>query len=841
MIATLGSQNVRTKRGKVALWKVATALTIALLLFLPAGAASGAGFGVEGQLRGDDPGVGVRSTDGSPSLRTQRRQPDPPADWPDDTVPGSLLVTTTDHVRPDDISATLRDAGLAGAATQVLGSRVIHVEVPAGTESRAAATLDATDGVVAVDPDRLRKPARKPDDPELDRQWAHDQADAFNAWDVTTGSPTVRVAILDDGIRGDHPDLADNIREAQVSTATGEVRRVGTDVDNDPCKTGHGTLVGGVVAGVGNNGRGVAGVSWQASLVDVSMASPEVGCKGFADSAILAGMDYAITNPRGPVDVINLSVGGVADSCPRSFQSLIDDARAAGAVVVAASGNYGTDETVIPAACNGVISVGATGFGPAVAPYSNSNRQVDLVAPGGNGEQGSDALVVTTSRDIPLQATEAVEGTSFAAPYAAGVATLVYAVADDLRTTDGAGSADAVESILERTTVDLAEPGRDASSGWGLIQAGAAVRTAAAGDYEPTPEPDPPFPVNGQDGSIDAPNESVEVFRIAADRSPTEAIPQAIAVSRAVFDDGGATHAILARNDNYADALAGSALSAGSAPLLFTRSTGSLAMATGTELRRVLPDGSIVYMLGGPNALPRRVADEIRDMGYQPIRLAGPSREETAVKIAEEVVRLQVPRIPAVLLATRANWPDAVAGGSIAATYGTPVLLTSPTRLHPATARALRDLRPETLYTLGGSGAVTDQVEARAGRVAGVAPPDRKRLAGAARDGTMVAISRELEELLADVDGVDPAYATAVNVRRADGYAHVLSASIIPGRFGAVFVPVEGTAGDRLTSVARDYVRALRVDGVVVGGGDLIADATASELQELLSASRRDS
>src|SRR5439155_15924232 len=260
-------------------------------------------------------------------------RPAKPASWPADAVPGSLLVTTTDG-RTDD------------------------VHVARGREADEAARLERRADVLAVEPDHVRHAMQVPNDPMYSAQWSHTLTHAPAAWDVTTGSANVTVAVIDSGVDGTHPDLRSNVI-GQADASTGTVQTVPLGTNNDPCNVEHGTFVAGVLGAVGNNGVAVAGVAWHVGILDIA-ASDRTRCGGsFADSSILAALNYAIDRK---VDVVNMSLGGAGDTCPFAYQGVIDRARAAGITVVAAAGNSEEDfpgETSIPASCNGVVSVGA--------------------------------------------------------------------------------------------------------------------------------------------------------------------------------------------------------------------------------------------------------------------------------------------------------------------------------------------------------------------------------------------------------------------------------------------------------------------------------------------------
>lgn len=752
--------------------------------------------------------------------------------WPADAVPGTLLVTLAAPADPLEIAAAAR----VTASAAPLSDAVVRVRVADGDEAVAAAGMRRHPGVVAVEADHLRTFDRVPDDARYDEQWAHVQANAEAAWDVTTGSPDVLVAVIDSGVRGDHRDLTANIVE-QVEAATGDVAVVGAGVDNDGCRIGHGTQVAGVLGAVGNDGREVAGVAWRVGIVDIAVTSERSSCAAVADSAVIAALEYARTRPGGPVDVANLSLGAPGSACPVAYQTEIAAARAAGIVVIASAGNRGQPSEAaaapaVPASCNGVIAVGATDRGGGRADYSSGNRWLDVLAPGGSAAAaGSCAAapamcVLTTTRD----GVGAVEGTSYAAPYAAGVAALVRAAAPRL-------SPAQVEAVLERTARDLGVPGRDDDSGWGALQAGAAVSLAAGGDPIPDPDPDPIFPIARRHAAL-MPAPGPDIVRIWSGQTPTEPVPQAVAVSQATFVDRGAAHVVLARGDAYPDALTGSTLGLGAGPLLFTAPGDVLDGRTRAEILRTLPPGGRVYLLGGTAALPAALELELVSLGYDVTRVAGSSRLATAAAGAREVVarrvELGVPDPGMAVLVTARDWPDAVSAGALGATLGVPILLTHPDVLDPATGAALAALAPARLYVVGGVSAVSEAA-ALAARQASGRNAELMRLAGPSRSVTAVAVARELDRLERAAGG--PALAVAVNYdREVDGYAHVLSASALLGAYTGVIIPLLGHDGSGMDPATEAYLRGVRRVGVVVGGPDVVADASVAHVAQLLGA-----
>ncbi|NUP53679.1 MAG: hypothetical protein HOW97_41115 [Catenulispora sp.] len=199
-------------------------------------------------------------------------------------------------------------------------------------------------------------------------------------------------------------------------------------------------------------------------------------------------------------------------------------------------------------------------------------------------------------------------------------------------------------------------------------------------------------------------------------------VSTAVAASQLNFADHGAADkrrvtagaVVLSRGDTFADALGGSALAVRkNAPLLIT-GTGQLDPAVKAEIRRVLPPGGTVYLLGGTAALSPAVASALS--GYHVVRLAGEDRYATAVNIAQQISA----NPHAVLVATGDDFPDALAAGAV----GEPVLLTSGTAMPKATAAYLNTLNPNPsaaggteIVTVGGPGATALHTAYLAGRI----------------------------------------------------------------------------------------------------------------------------
>jgi putative cell wall-binding protein len=180
--------------------------------------------------------------------------------------------------------------------------------------------------------------------------------------------------------------------------------------------------------------------------------------------------------------------------------------------------------------------------------------------------------------------------------------------------------------------------------------------------------------------------------------SGIDRIATAVAVSQDSFPAGNAGAVVLARGDDYPDALVGGPLAAAkNAPLLLTEGS-TLPVATATELKRVLPAGGTVYVLGGTSAVPATVASQLTALGYSVVRYSGADRYATAVAVAKA---LGSPTT--VLLATGTNFPDALAAGPAAAHVHGAILLTNGSTVPTETATYLAGAH--TTYAIGGPAA----------------------------------------------------------------------------------------------------------------------------------------
>ncbi len=377
-------------------------------------------------------------------------------------------------------------------------------------------------------------PMRTPNDPSYSSQWHYDDAvgglNLEDAWDTTTGSSAVTVAVLDTGYRP-HADLVGNvvgqydmISSSSVSNDGGgrdsNAQDPGDWTTNGQCGVGwtatdsswHGTHVAGTVAAVSDNGTGVAGVAWDVNLVPVRV----LGTCGGSLSDIADGIRWAaglsvsgVPSNSNPADVINMSLGASAPSaCSSTYQNAINAAVAQGTTVVVAAGNSNSSSGYPPANCNNVVSVAATAIDGGRAYYSNFGSAIDVAAPGGDGCnptsnsapaslsdcQGgvwkTDEMILSTyntgSQGPGSDSYDWLQGTSMASPHVAGVAALLYSVDPGITPAE-------VETILKDTARAFPSVSNHqcttSNCGDGIVDAAAAV---AAANGNPPPPPPPP-------------------------------------------------------------------------------------------------------------------------------------------------------------------------------------------------------------------------------------------------------------------------------------------------------------------------------------------------------------
>lgn len=350
--------------------------------------------------------------------------------------------------------------------------------------------LNADPDVEYAVPDRRRFAQQLPSDPMVAGQWYLQSTEISatrtdQAWDITTGSSSTIVAVLDTGVRPEHPDLNgkllpgyDFISEPVVANdGDGGNPADNSDRDADPTDTGdfvsssdrtgvlancdigtsswHGTRVSSLIGGATNDGVGMAGLGWDTQILPVRV----LGKCGGRDSDIVDAMAWAagllaidgVVNPN-PAKVINLSLGGDG-TCTPNYQNAVNQITAAGVVIVASVGNQ-AGPVGTPANCDGVLGVSGLRQAGTKVGYSSLGPGADIGAPAGNcvnlapnnfytadlpcvfqimaatdrGLTGPTGFGYTQQVSSTSEGTGPNFGTSFSAPLVSGAVALLHSV-----------------------------------------------------------------------------------------------------------------------------------------------------------------------------------------------------------------------------------------------------------------------------------------------------------------------------------------------------------------------------------------------------------------------------
>jgi len=345
----------------------------------------------------------------------------------------------------------------AGVDRYIEGLDMAVLSVPTDIPlDEAIDAIKVLPGVRWAEPDYLRQSFIVPGDPGVGSQWYFTNINAYNAWDVTTGSAGTTIAVVDSGIFPTHEDLAGGRVLAGYNTYTG------TPVTSDG--SGHGTLVAGAAAANTQNGLGIAGIDWLANIMPITVDNGTIPV-----SNSVQGIKYAADNGA---DIINMSYGGV--NYAQAEREAVDYAREKGCVLVGARGNNGDDEPFYPACCPNVIGVGASGKTDQRMGFSSYGYGLDVMAPGDD--------IIGPSSTIPAGwpvAYVAGDGTSFAAPLVSGEAGLILANSAGIDPTE-----------LEWRIEEGAQGGGTWSEqmGFGVVDMNASLTMSGSG-YQDTMEP----------------------------------------------------------------------------------------------------------------------------------------------------------------------------------------------------------------------------------------------------------------------------------------------------------------------------------------------------------------
>ncbi len=326
--------------------------------------------------------------------------------------------------------------------------------------SHAEQRLNQESAISSIESDAMAHYAFEPTDPMFKDQFWAQSIDLPAAWNITAGSESIVVAVVDSGVQASHPDLV-----GQVLPGTDLYYR--DDIPEDDI--GHGTAVAGIIAARGDNGVGIAGVAMNVKILPVKVG----GKDGAPISVLSSGIIWAVDQGA---DIINLSL--VADLPSPTLHEALQYAYDRNVPVITAAGNDPYAITY-PGNYEEAITVGASTTWGTLASFSSTTNRVDLVAP------GSSVLAPWWS-EVNGNGWTTVTGTSFATPMVTGTAALLLSINPNLEIEE-------IRELLKSSAAQIGDAFPEAGSGAGQLDAGTAVRQLLSKSFDVTwlPADDP--------------------------------------------------------------------------------------------------------------------------------------------------------------------------------------------------------------------------------------------------------------------------------------------------------------------------------------------------------------
>lgn len=370
--------------------------------------------------------------------------------------PGRVIVKFTDDVAPGSAKErqTLEPAG-SSVIERVSKINLAAVRVPPGmSEDMLVQWLKNRPEVEFAELDALVAPNATPNDPQYSTSWHHTKIAAPSAWDITKGSSSVIIAILDTGVDSSHPDLAGKLVP-------------GWNFYNNNSNTsdvyGHGTAVAGTAGAATNNNVGVASVGWNCRIMPLRISNEA----GYGSSYAMANaLVWAADNGA---RVANISYKVTSFT---SIQTAAQYFHNNGGVVTVSAGNDGTYDSFADNPY--IITVSATASNDGLASFTCTGPHIDVAAPG--------VSIKTTNRGGSYGTWS---GTSFSAPVVAGVAALMKSANPGL-------TGNQIRDLIRQGADDKGSPGWDPGFGSGRVNAANSVALAIGSPAPPPPPPPPP-------------------------------------------------------------------------------------------------------------------------------------------------------------------------------------------------------------------------------------------------------------------------------------------------------------------------------------------------------------
>ncbi|WP_163539679.1 cell wall-binding repeat-containing protein [Gracilibacillus sp. YIM 98692] len=533
----------------------------------------------------------------------------------------------------------------------VLAERGLYfLEVKEGEDtSKARSVLLQLEEVQKVEYDQVNQFQMDVSDPFYTEQQDYLEKMGFvEAWEQTTGSSDVTIGVLDTGVDA-HADLQDRLQDGYNTLE---------DSSDSTDAHGHGTQVTGVIAANPNN-KGLIGVDHQVNIVPFKISEGKDILTSEAVKAVYEAID------RG-VDILNMSFAGTGQS--EAFKEALYEAYQEDILLIASSGNNNTTLSTYPAAYPWVLGVGSVDTEVKRSSFSNYGDWLDITAVGES--------IITTNLDDRYSY---VDGTSIATPFVTGLASLLKEKNPDW-------SAGELTYAIQASAQSSEEWGLEV--GYGMIDAANAL---SINDI-PSPQTVKSFSLGESvSDKIETPMETDTYhFRLEAEEEvmlDVQDLPKALDV----------VLVLRKREDQQLEEIA----------------TVDEARKGGTESwEGTLEEGDYYVSIYDYNQHWSKDAYQVQmaseSKSYSIPRIKGSTRIETAVEIA----KLGWPTgADTAILATSSNFPDALAGTPLAYQLDAPILLTDDSQLSKATKEELARLQVNNVVILGGTGAISEEVE----------------------------------------------------------------------------------------------------------------------------------
>lgn len=737
---------------------------------------------------------------------------------------------------------------------EAMGSagKVLNVTLPYGESVESAMkSAEQSDLVVYAEPNGLLS-ASDINLSETETQaanwmyagWELEAVHAQEAWKYAQCAGRVSVAVLDSGVQLDHPDLNNVIDHNRAYDVIEDCALTGDD-------QGHGTAVAGVVAAQAGNGIGATGISYNANIIPIRIAykNGDIARATYANMA--KGIQQALLYYKEDnLKVINISYAGSWDEGSATVQNAVNNAYGKGVVVVASAGNKGetdkAEDLMIPADLNNVIGVIATDRNNERCNFSCYGDGKDISAPG--------RFIYTTTSDGAYSG--GCWGTSFSAPIVAGTLALMFSC-------NSALTVEEAEHLIESTAVDLGKTGFDNETGWGLLNAGAAVKAAAnAGSKLSVADatvsgledtyytgltfsPSPVVRLNGvtlrkgvdydvvyQFGSSYGDVRQVTIFGKGSycgvyskgvsvmAKWPrlfgTDCLDTMRTIVEASYGDDVCDSVIVATDQGYLDALTASGF-AGllDCPVLMCDKS-KISAQTRALLIELKPKA--VYVVGGTSVLSDDVVNEIKGLDSVKTvkRIAGNEAADTANDIYAEGKNLSKWGDTAVV-ATQVAFQDALSGSPYAYAKSAPVFLVNTDGVLDDSTEALINAGGfKRVLLLGGAAVVKPAVESQ------IKYATKVRLAGAEAVDTSIVI--------AEYGLSNGLTANKMGIATSESYYDALSGVTLCGRNKAPMLLVSD--GDINTVCEFVASRKSAIDHGYIFGGAAVVSASAGDALE---------